>query len=125
MTTEEEMVRSSLKKKQKMMRKSSSESSPKSFLSLPYDVVFNCPSLILPDSVSKILKLDEGIIDPGKKKIFVPIAITEDSVFLYQMRVNRWRICVGLVGGKIYVIGGYSDDEISAEAFDLKSKSWE
>lgn len=42
------------------------------------------------------------------------------------MQANRSHKSVGLVGGKIYVIGGYTGDEIiQAESFDLKTQTWE
>ncbi|EOA25748.1 hypothetical protein CARUB_v10019110mg [Capsella rubella] len=42
-----------------------------------------------------------------------------------QMLVRRRYNCVGLVGSKIYVIGGYRGNEIPAEVFDLKTQTWE
>ncbi|XP_010413024.1 PREDICTED: F-box/kelch-repeat protein At2g44630-like [Camelina sativa] len=42
-----------------------------------------------------------------------------------SLLVNRTYSCVGLVGGKIYVIGGSRGDGVSAEVFDLKTQTWE
>ncbi|XP_010512849.1 PREDICTED: F-box/kelch-repeat protein At2g44700-like [Camelina sativa] len=42
-----------------------------------------------------------------------------------RMLVNRTYNCVGIVGGKIYVIGGFRGNDISAESFDLKTQAWE
>ncbi|ESQ28054.1 hypothetical protein EUTSA_v10018745mg [Eutrema salsugineum] len=43
-----------------------------------------------------------------------------------SMIVNRRFKDVGLVGSKIYVVGGYGDDDvIEAESFDLKTQTWE
>ncbi|XP_010507734.1 PREDICTED: F-box/kelch-repeat protein At2g44700-like [Camelina sativa] len=42
-----------------------------------------------------------------------------------SLLVNRTYNCVGIVGGKIYVIGGYKEDELTAESFDLKTEAWE
>ncbi|XP_010512884.1 PREDICTED: F-box/kelch-repeat protein At2g44700-like [Camelina sativa] len=42
-----------------------------------------------------------------------------------SLLVNRTYNCVGLVGGKIYMIGGCRGDSVSAEVFDLKTQTWE
>ncbi|AEC10449.1 Galactose oxidase/kelch repeat superfamily protein [Arabidopsis thaliana] len=42
-----------------------------------------------------------------------------------SMQVERLSATVGLVGGKIYVIGGNRGEEILAEVFDLKTQTWE
>ncbi|CAL9236931.1 unnamed protein product, partial [Arabidopsis halleri] len=42
-----------------------------------------------------------------------------------NMQVKRLSTSVGLVGRKIYVIGGNRGDEIRAEVFDLKTQTWE
>ncbi|XP_023640002.1 F-box/kelch-repeat protein At2g44700 isoform X2 [Capsella rubella] len=42
-----------------------------------------------------------------------------------RLIVKRRTTSVGLVGGKIYVIGGCRSDKIPAEAFDLKTQTWE
>ncbi|EOA29347.1 hypothetical protein CARUB_v10025632mg [Capsella rubella] len=41
-----------------------------------------------------------------------------------RMLVKRLYNTVGLVGSKIYVIGGYRGKEIQAEVFDLKTQTW-
>ncbi|XP_010413025.1 PREDICTED: F-box/kelch-repeat protein At2g44700-like [Camelina sativa] len=42
-----------------------------------------------------------------------------------RLLVTRRYNSVGLVGGKIYVIGGCRDGDIPAERFDLKTQTWE
>ena len=41
------------------------------------------------------------------------------------MNVTRMYKSVGLVGSKIYVVGGNMAGDIQAESFDLKTETWE
>ncbi|ESQ28053.1 hypothetical protein EUTSA_v10019473mg [Eutrema salsugineum] len=41
-----------------------------------------------------------------------------------SMKIDRTYNSEGLVGSKIYVVGGYEDDDIEAESFDLKTQTW-
>ncbi|XP_010512850.1 PREDICTED: F-box/kelch-repeat protein At2g44700-like [Camelina sativa] len=42
-----------------------------------------------------------------------------------SLLVKRPSNSVGLIGGKIYVIGGHREDSIPAQVFDLKTQTWE
>lgn len=78
-----------------------------------------------------------SVVAVGPEIFFIPGSVIPSSSFWIfdthsgkvrqgpHMLVKRLYNCVGVVGGKIYVIGGYRDDEIRAEVYDLKTQTWE
>ncbi|XP_010413052.1 PREDICTED: F-box/kelch-repeat protein At2g44700-like [Camelina sativa] len=78
-----------------------------------------------------------SVVAFGPKMFFIPGTNHRSSSFRIfdtqsgkvrqgpSLLVNRTYNCVALVGGKIYVIGGCREDELTAESFDLKTEAWE
>ncbi|XP_023640001.1 F-box/kelch-repeat protein At2g44700 isoform X1 [Capsella rubella] len=123
-------------------------SSPPSFSSLPFDIVLNVIARVpkrtensttenvfasidfpCPYSASTVAVGPEIFVFPGSDSTspYFWIFDTQSGKVRQGPRliVKRRTTSVGLVGGKIYVIGGCRSDKIPAEAFDLKTQTWE
>ncbi|CAH8336496.1 unnamed protein product [Eruca vesicaria subsp. sativa] len=79
-----------------------------------------------------------SIIACGPEIFFISGSyVPSSTVWIFDSRTDEFRRgpsmnvehsfkCVGLVGSKIYVVGGYRNDKIhQAESFDLKTQTWE
>ncbi|CAH8323713.1 unnamed protein product [Eruca vesicaria subsp. sativa] len=96
------------------------------------DQFVSADDLVFPDQEE-----EPSIIACGPEIFFISGSFVPSStVWIFDTRTNEFRRgpsmnvrrsfkSVGLVGSKIYVVGGYRNDKIhQAEAFDVKTQTW-